>query len=89
MDQTAESHQPVPIVGKRHGAVRVRWSVVVVRRAQTDAQKLAAGGLKAKALEMPSVIRENPFQNPPGGRAGASRGGEALRRQAPVGRTRR
>ena len=41
------------------------WAVVFARHAQKDAQKLAAGGLKAKAQELLAVIRENPFQNPP------------------------
>jgi len=43
----------------------VSWAVVFARHAQKDAQKLAAGGLKAKAQELLAVIRENPFQNPP------------------------
>ncbi len=41
------------------------WIVVFAKHAQKDAQKLAAGGLKAKAQELLAVIRENPFQNPP------------------------
>jgi len=43
----------------------VSWIVVFAKHAQKDAQKLAAGGLKAKAQELLAVIRENPFQNPP------------------------
>jgi Txe/YoeB family toxin of toxin-antitoxin system len=39
--------------------------VVFAKHAQKDAQKLAAGGLKAKARELLAVIQENPFQNPP------------------------
>ena len=41
------------------------WQVVFAKHAQKDAQKLAAGGLKAKARELLAVIQENPFQNPP------------------------
>ena len=41
------------------------WAVVFARHAQKDAQKLAAGGLKAKAQELLAVIRETPFQTPP------------------------
>lgn len=40
------------------------WTVVFAKHAQKDAQKLAANGLKAKAQELLTVIRENPFQNP-------------------------
>jgi toxin YoeB len=43
----------------------VSWQVVFAKHAQKDAQKLAAGGLKAKARELLAVIQENPFQNPP------------------------
>ncbi|WP_396270017.1 Txe/YoeB family addiction module toxin [Ideonella sp.] len=41
------------------------WVVVFAKHALKDAQKLAAGGLKAKAQELLSILRENPFQNPP------------------------
>ena len=41
------------------------WDVVYAKHAQKDAQKLAAGGLKAKAQELLALIKENPFQNPP------------------------
>lgn len=41
------------------------WSLVFAKHAQKDAQKLAASGLKPKALELLAVVRENPFQNPP------------------------
>jgi toxin YoeB len=43
----------------------VTWVVVFAKHALKDAQKLAAGGLKAKAQELLSILRENPFQNPP------------------------
>ncbi|MDO9236268.1 MAG: Txe/YoeB family addiction module toxin [Aquabacterium sp.] len=41
------------------------WEVVYAKHAQKDAQKLAASGLKAKAQELLTIIKENPFQNPP------------------------
>ncbi len=41
------------------------WEVVYSRHAQKDAQKLVAGGLKAKTLELLAIIKVNPFQNPP------------------------
>lgn len=41
------------------------WTVVFAKHAQKDALKLAASGLKAKALELLAVIQNNPFQNPP------------------------
>lgn len=41
------------------------WELVYAKHAQKDAQKLAASGLKAKAQELLTVLKENPFQNPP------------------------
>lgn len=41
------------------------WQLVYAKHAQKDAQKLAASGLKAKALELLAIVKENPFQNPP------------------------
>lgn len=41
------------------------WTLVFVKHAQKDAQKLAASGLKTKAQELLTIIKENPFQNPP------------------------
>jgi toxin YoeB len=43
----------------------VTWTLVFVKHAQKDAQKLAASGLKTKAQELLAIIKENPFQNPP------------------------
>jgi Txe/YoeB family toxin of toxin-antitoxin system len=43
----------------------VSWTIVYTKHAQKDAQKLAAGGLKPKALEILAILAENPFQNPP------------------------
>lgn len=41
------------------------WTIVYTKQAQKDAKKLAAGGLKPKALEILAILAENPFQNPP------------------------
>ena len=41
------------------------WQVVYAKQAQKDASKLANSGLKAKAQELLTIIKENPFQNPP------------------------
>jgi Txe/YoeB family toxin of toxin-antitoxin system len=43
----------------------VSWTIVYTKHAQKDAKKLAAGGLKPKALEILAILAENPFQNPP------------------------
>ena len=43
----------------------VSWQIVYSRHAQKDAKKLAAAGLKAKALELLAVLAADPFQNPP------------------------
>ena len=41
------------------------WQLIYSKQAQKDASKLATSGLKAKAQELLTVIKENPFQNPP------------------------
>lgn len=41
------------------------WEVVYTRHALKDAQKLAASGLKSKAIDLLTIIQDNPFQNPP------------------------
>ena len=41
------------------------WQLIYTKQAQKDASKLATSGLKAKAQELLTVIKENPFQNPP------------------------
>lgn len=41
------------------------WQIVYAKHAQKDAKKLAAAGLKAKALELLAVLASDPFQNPP------------------------
>lgn len=41
------------------------WQVVYSRHAQKDAKKLAAAGLKDKALELLAVLAADPFRTPP------------------------
>lgn len=41
------------------------WRLVYTKQAQKDAKKLAASGLKPKALELLALLAEDPFQRPP------------------------
>ena len=41
------------------------WELVYTKQAQKDAKKLSASGLKNKAQKLLSIIKEDPFQNPP------------------------
>ena len=43
----------------------VSWQLVYTKHAQKDAKKLAAAGLKSRALELLAVLAADPFQNPP------------------------
>ena len=43
----------------------VSWKVVFAKQALKDAKKLAASGLKPKALDLLAVLAVDPFQNPP------------------------
>jgi len=43
----------------------VSWRLVYTKQAQKDAKKLAASGLKPKALELLALLAEDPFQRPP------------------------
>ena len=43
----------------------MKWALVYSRQAQKDAKKLAAAGLKTKAMELLDILRRDPFQNPP------------------------
>jgi Txe/YoeB family toxin of toxin-antitoxin system len=43
----------------------VTWDIVYAKHAIKDAKKLAASGLKPKALELLAVVASDPFQNPP------------------------
>ncbi len=41
------------------------WVLCYTHQAKIDARKLAAAGLKQKALALLDVIRHDPYQNPP------------------------
>lgn len=41
------------------------WEIVYTKQAQADAERLLKAGFKPKALEILSVLGQNPFQNPP------------------------
>ena len=41
------------------------WEIVYTKQAQKDAKKLSSTGLKNKAQNLISIIKENPYQNPP------------------------
>lgn len=41
------------------------WALVYTKQAQKDAKKLAAAGLKDKAQRLLTILKNNPFQNPP------------------------
>jgi Txe/YoeB family toxin of toxin-antitoxin system len=43
----------------------VSWKLAYTRRAQKDAQKLAAAGLKPNSKLLLDILAENPIQNPP------------------------
>lgn len=43
----------------------VSWEIVYAKQAMKDAKKLAASGLKPKALVLLAVLALDPFQNPP------------------------
>ncbi|MBU2811391.1 Txe/YoeB family addiction module toxin [Acidithiobacillus thiooxidans] len=43
----------------------MKWQLVYIQHAQKDAKKLAASGLKEKAVNLLKVLEENPYQNPP------------------------
>lgn len=41
------------------------WEFVYTKQAQKDAKKLSSAGLKEKAQALLTILRGNPFQNPP------------------------
>ena len=41
------------------------WRLLYTKQARKDARKLAAAGLKPKALELLAVLEADPFQSPP------------------------
>lgn len=43
----------------------VTWKLVYTRQPQRDAKKLAAAGLKDRAVELLEMLERNPFETPP------------------------
>jgi toxin YoeB len=43
----------------------VSWRLVYTRQAQRDAKKLAASGLRPKAIALLEVLSRDPFTDPP------------------------
>lgn len=43
----------------------VSWQLVYAKAAQKDAKKLAASGLKPKAMELLAILERDPLQSPP------------------------
>jgi len=43
----------------------VTWKLVYTRQAQKDAKKLAAAGLKEKAVEVLGILERNLYKTPP------------------------
>jgi toxin YoeB len=43
----------------------VNWELLYTKQAQKDAKKLAAAGLKERALQLLEILKNDPFQNPP------------------------
>lgn len=41
------------------------WRVVFTKKAQKDAKKLSASGLRPKAEKLIEILRKNPYQTPP------------------------
>lgn len=41
------------------------WHIVLTKQAEKDAKKISSAGLKEKAQTLLSVLKANPFQNPP------------------------
>ena len=43
----------------------MKWEPYFTRQAGEDAKKLAAAGLKARALELLAIIEGDPYRSPP------------------------
>ena len=41
------------------------WKIIFTKIARKDAKKIKRAGLKSRVESLLSVIRKNPFQNPP------------------------
>jgi toxin YoeB len=49
----------------QQGTRLVSWEIIYTKQAQKDAKKLAAAGLKDKALPLLEILKIDPFQNQP------------------------
>jgi toxin YoeB len=45
--------------------VEPKWQLKFTKQAQKDAKKVAASGLKFKTQRLLSILKQNPFMNPP------------------------
>jgi toxin YoeB len=45
--------------------VKLEWQLKFTKQAQKDAKKIATSNLKPKAQQLLSILKENPFANPP------------------------
>ena len=43
----------------------MKWALAYSKQAQKDAKKLAAAGLKKKAMALLDILANDPFQTPP------------------------
>lgn len=43
----------------------MNWRMAFTKQAQKDASKIAASGLKEKAVDLLRIVEANPFRNPP------------------------
>ncbi len=43
----------------------VSWRIVYTSQARKDAKRLAAGGLKVKAVRLLDLLAEDPYRTPP------------------------
>ena len=41
------------------------WKLVYTKKAQQDAKKLTAAGLRSKAEKLLNILKENPLKQPP------------------------
>jgi Txe/YoeB family toxin of toxin-antitoxin system len=49
----------------QQGTGLVSWEIIYAKQVQKDAKKLAAAGLKDKALLLLEILKSDPYQNPP------------------------
>jgi toxin YoeB len=50
---------------KRSAQESVKWKIVFINQAVKDAKKLRNSGLKPAAEKLLTVLKRDPFQNPP------------------------